>query len=101
MKKIVVFIVYLLISFNAFGKVQQIKQQLNYAINLCQQDMQQWTASGLTLPKYLKFCECYMTELVNAVDEKEVKYQKKYKKPSGKFIKLSKKFKTNCENKVK
>ena len=42
-----------------------------------------------------------MTELVNAVDEKEVKYQKKYKKPSGKFIKLSKKFKTNCENKVK
>ena len=101
MKKIVVFIVYLLISSNAFGNEQQIKQKLNYAINLCQQDMQQWTASGLTLPKYLKFCECYMTELVNAVDEKEVKYQKKYKKPSGKFIKLSKKFKTNCENKVK
>ena len=75
MKIVVALIVFLLASSNAFGN-EEIKKQLNYAISLCQQDMQQWTASGLTLPKYLKFCECYMTELIYAVDEKEVNYQK-------------------------
>ena len=100
MKKVAVLIIFLLVSFSAFGN-EEIKKQLNYAISLCQQDMQQWTASGLTLPKYLKFCECYMTELTYAVDEKEVNYQKKYKKPSGKYIKIAKKTKTKYENKVK
>ena len=100
MKKIAVLITFLLFSSSTFGN-EEIKKQLNYAISLCQQDMQQWTASGLTLPKYLKFCECYMTELTYALDEKEVNYQKKYRKPSGKFIKIAKKTKTKCENKVK
>ena len=72
------------------------EQQLNYAINYCQQDMQQFTASKLSVEKYLKFCECYMTKMINALDDKEINYQKKYGKPSGKYIKLSRKYKGDC-----
>ena len=70
--------------------------QLNYAINMCKQDSQQFRASGLPISSYLKFCECYMTNMMNSLDEKEKSYQKKYKKPSGKFIKLSKEYKDDC-----
>ena len=70
--------------------------QKNYAINVCQKDMQQFKASGLSTAKYLKFCECYMTNMVDALDEKESKYQQKYKKPSGKYIKLARKYKKAC-----
>ena len=70
--------------------------QLNYAINVCKQDSQQFSASGLPIRGYLKFCECYMTNMINSLDEKEQSYQKKYNKPSGKFMKLSKKFRDDC-----
>ena len=70
--------------------------QMNYAIKYCQQDMQQFKASGLSTRQYLKFCECYMTKMLNALDEKEINFQKKYNKPSGKYIKLSKKYKGQC-----
>ena len=72
--------------------------QLNYAINYCQQDMQQFKASNLSVEKYLKFCECYMTKMINSLDDKERKYQKKYGKPSGKYMKLSRKYKGDCSN---
>ena len=100
MKKIILIFAFLLVYLSAFGN-EELKKQLNYAINICQQDMQQFTASGLTLPQYLNFCKCYMTEMTNAVDEKEMKYQKKYRKPSGKFIKTSKKIRKKCESKFK
>ena len=64
---------------------------------MCKQDTQQFRASGLPIAGYLKFCECYMTNMINSLDEKEQGYQRKYKKPSGKFMKLSKKYKDNCE----
>ena len=43
--------------------------------------MQQFKASGLSTAKYLNFCVCYMTNMVDALDEKENRYQQKYKKP--------------------
>ena len=100
MKKVFAIFLYFLISHNSFAS-EGVKKQLNYAISVCQKDMQQLTASGLTIPKYLKFCECYMTQLIYAADEKEMNYQKKYGKPSGKFIKIAKKTKKKCEKKVK
>ena len=37
-----------------------------------------------------------MTKMINALDDKEINYQKKYGKPSGKYIKLSRKYKGDC-----
>ena len=70
--------------------------QKNYAINVCQKDMQQFKASGLSTAKYLNFCVCYMTNMVDALDEKENRYQQKYKKPSGKYIRLAREYKKEC-----
>tara|TARA_B100000886_G_C20141086_1_gene373994 strand:- start:80 stop:373 length:294 start_codon:yes stop_codon:yes gene_type:complete len=87
----------ILLFFNLISsKAGSNENQLNHAIRYCQQDMQQFTASGLSTKQYLKFCECYMTKMINAIDEKEINYQKKYNKPSGKYIKLSKKYKNQC-----
>ena len=86
----------LLFLISISSKAGSNENQLNYAIRYCQQDMQQFTASGLSTKQYLKFCECYMTKMINAMDEKEINYQKKYNKPSGKYIKLSKKYKNQC-----
>ena len=70
--------------------------QKNYAINVCQKDMQQFKASGLSTARYLNFCVCYMTNMVDALDEKENRYQQKYKKPSGKYIRLAREYKKEC-----
>ncbi len=70
--------------------------QKNYAINVCQKDMQQFKASGLSTAKYLKFCVCYMSNMVDVLDEKEDRYQQKYKKPSGKYIRLAREYKKEC-----
>jgi hypothetical protein len=80
------FLLILLIIF-PLKSINANEYQLNYAINMCKQDTQQFRASGLPIGGYLKFCECYMTNMINSLDEKEQGYQKKYKKPSGKFIK--------------
>ena len=58
--------------------------------------MQQFSSSGLSIQEYLSFCECYMTNMIMSLDKKEIAYQNKYKKPSGKYIKLGKKFKKSC-----
>ena len=100
MKNFVLISIFLSIFTHAFGN-DELKKQLNYAISTCQQDMQQFSSSGLTVPQYLKFCECYMTNMINALDKKEIKYQAKYKKPSGKYIKTGKKIKKRCVNKYK
>ena len=91
-RKLMILLSFILIT----SKAGSNENQLNYAIKYCQQDMQQFRASGLSTKQYLKFCECYMTKMVNALDEKEINYQKKYNKPSGKYIKLSKKYKNQC-----
>ena len=35
------------------------ENQINYAIQMCQQDTQQFTKSGLSISKYLKFCDFF------------------------------------------
>jgi hypothetical protein len=37
-----------------------------------------------------------MTNMVDALDEKENRYQQKYKKPSGKYIRLAREYKKEC-----
>jgi len=82
------------ISFSTISNANEY--QKNYAINVCQKDMQQFKASGLSTAKYLKFCVCYMSNMVDALDEKEDRYQQKYKKPSGKYIRLAREYKKEC-----
>ena len=84
----------LFISFSTISNANENPK--NYAINACQKDMQQFKASGLSTAKYLKFCVCYMSNMVDALDEKEDRYQQKYKKPSGKYIRLAREYKKEC-----
>lgn len=94
MKKILLFLVFITLTNNSHSN----EKQINYAIQMCQQDMQQFSASGLSVEEYLSFCKCYMTGMINYLDDKEKTYQSKYKKPSGKFLKKAKKLKTDCSN---
>ena len=92
MKKILILLVFVILTNNSHSN----EKQINYAIQMCQQDMQQFTASGLSVEEYLSFCKCYMTGMINALDDKEKAYQAKYQKPSGKFLKKAKELKTDC-----
>tara|TARA_B100001173_G_scaffold123673_1_gene107486 strand:- start:604 stop:888 length:285 start_codon:yes stop_codon:yes gene_type:complete len=94
MKKILLLIFFIIFSTKSYSN----ENQINYAIQMCQQDTQQFTKSGLSISKYLKFCECYMTGMIKALDKKEMSYQAKYNKPSGKFIKKAKTIKKKCLN---
>ena len=97
MRIFLVILVSFFFQFQVHGK-NASQSEIDYAIRICQNDMQQFKASGLSTKKYLKFCECYMKGAMSAFDEKELKYQSKYKKPSGKFQKISKNLKKKCEN---
>ena len=92
MKKILILLIYISLTNNSYSN----EKQINYAIKMCQQDMQQFTASGMSTQDYLSFCKCYMTGMINALDDKEKAYQAKYQKPSGKFLKKAKELKTDC-----
>ena len=92
MKKLIIILSFLFVINIAHSN----EKQINYAIQMCQQDMQQFSASGLSVQEYLSFCRCYMTGMIKALDDKEKAYQSKYQKPSGKYLKKAKKLKTNC-----
>jgi len=65
-------------------------------IRICKEDNQQFIASKMSRSQYNSFCECYIKKMISLFDEKERNYQKKYKKPSGKFTKESKKVLSAC-----
>ena len=92
MKKLLIVILFLVLPKFSYSN----ENQINNAVEICQRDMQQFSESGLSIKDYLSFCNCYMTGMINSLDEKEKAYQSKYQKPSGKFIKKAKKLKKYC-----
>lgn len=50
----------------------------------------------MTKSGYNAFCECYIRGVNNLVDDEEIAYQKKHKKPSPKLIKESKYMTVDC-----
>ena len=83
-------------SFNAFSISTEMKAAKKNAIYQCQNDTQQYQASGMSKSKFNKFCVCYMEGVFNLLNNKEMKYQEKYGKPSDKFYKGTRKIVKKC-----
>ena len=72
------------------------ENQINYGIKQCQNDKKMFKSSRMTKSGYNAFCECYIRGVNNLVDDEEIAYQKKHKKPSPKLIKESKYMTVDC-----
>ena len=95
MKKLLGIIVLGLLWCNiSFGQIPE--DQIKYGIKQCQIDKQQFKASKMTLKKYNLFCECYIRSMMGLLNAEEMAYQKKYQKPSPKYINKAQKIKSKC-----
>ena len=50
----------------------------------------------MTLKNYNLFCECYIRSMMGLLNTEEMAYQKKYQKPSPKYINEAQKIKSKC-----
>ena len=79
----------LLFFFHTQLHADDLTKEIEQGVKVCRSDYQQFKASKMSRSKYDNFCKCYITNMIKLFDEKEKRYQKKYKKPSGKFISKS------------
>jgi hypothetical protein len=94
-KKLLSIIIFSLLWCNiSFGQIPE--DQINYGIKQCQIDKQQFKASKMTLKNYNLFCECYIRSMMGLLNAEEMAYQKKYQKPSPKYINEAQKIKSKC-----
>lgn len=50
----------------------------------------------MNVKNYKIFCECYTRSMASLLKTEEMAYQKKYQKPSQKYINDSQKIKSEC-----
>ena len=83
------FIIVFLFFFHTQLLAIEQSKAIEQGVKVCRSDDQQFKASKMSRSQYDNFCKCYITNMVKLFDEKEKRYQKKYKKPSGNFMRKS------------
>ena len=80
----------------SIAKTVMPEDQINYGIKQCQNDKQQFNASKMNAKNYNLFCECYIRSMMSLLNTEEMAYQKKYQKPSQKYINGAQRIKSKC-----
>ena len=95
MKKLLGIVVLGLIWSNV-SLAQITEDQIIYGVKQCQNDKQQFNASKMNVKNYNLFCECYIRSMMSLLNAEEMAYQRKYQKPSQKYINGAQNIKSKC-----
>ena len=92
------FLVIVILGFvwSSVSVAQITEDQIIFGIKQCQNDKQQFNASKMNVKNYNLFCECYIRSMMSLLNAEEMAYQKKYQKPSQKYINGAQSIKSKC-----